>query len=242
MEEQEIREWLDQNNRQLLSDIEAILPVRFTIWREDCYACQVHKDDVGKDSEAEIFYKEPISQPKIAHELLHVKTGLVLGNNGIMFTVPSPSIMLDALLSNAEGIGNVCEHLIFFPDYLAMGYDEVDSFEPAEDLDDRLNELSGLARDGLKENGKYSQTKVSTYLGLIFSFLFYPNEKRFSKEIKQLKRIDFPLFSRINKLRIACKDLDIDPNNRAFIQRAYYDFAVEMNDWFMKAFPNVNLA
>ena len=74
------------------------------------------------------------------------------------------------------------------------------------------------------------------YLGLVFSFFFYPNDRRFKKEVDQLKKIDFTLFSRIKKLKDACTDLEIVPENKDYIQEAYYDFAVDMNAWFEKAF------
>lgn len=235
----DIREWLDSNNRCLLEEIEKVIPVKFTLWGEESYACQVHQNCTGEDIEAEVFYKEPLSQPKFAHELLHVKTTIVLGNNRIMFSIDNQTIPFKTIMnSNAQDISNVCEHIIFYPDYLDFGYDE-DSFEQPTDLDDRRDELSSLAREGLKTNGHYSPKKVSVYLSLIFTFLFYPIEDRFRNEVKVLRKIDFPLFSRINKLKIACTDLDIVSENREYIQDAYYEFAKDINEWFSKAFQGL---
>ena len=207
------------------------------MWDEDYFACQVHKDKQGNQREAEVFCKEPLSQPKIAHELFHAKTSLILGDNGIMYAIPNQTKMFQYMMdkNNASNIVNACEHVIFFPDYLDMGFDEMDSFEQPHDLDARHRELKGLS-GGLKENGHYSPAKVFQYLGLVFSFYFYPNDRRFRTEVRQLKKIDYPLFMRIKKLRDACTDLAIVPENKDIIQDAYYDFAVDMNAWFDKAF------
>ena len=74
MDEKQLRANLDSQIKTLLAEIEQIVPVKFTLWDEDYCACQLHKDANGNQIEAEIFYKEPVSQAKFAHELLHAKT------------------------------------------------------------------------------------------------------------------------------------------------------------------------
>lgn len=236
MDEEQLRKDLDSHNKTLLSEIELTVPVKFTNWDKDYYASQLHKNSCGGYCEAEVFYKEPLEQPKIAHELLHSKTGLILGDNAIMFAVEKQTIPFQYMMKGAEHIGNVCEHVIFYPVYLEMGYKEEDFCEQAKDIDSRLEELSFLLKNGLKDKGHYSSQKVSQYLGLAFSFLFYPQDERFRKEVKQLQKIDVTLFSMIKKLKDACCNLDIIPENRDYIQEAYLDFAYNMNDWFAKAF------
>lgn len=236
MEEEHLRKDLDSQNKTLLSEIERRVPVRFTRWDNDYYASQLHKNSGGEYCEAEVFYKEPLEQAKIAHELLHSKTGLILGDNAIMFAVENQTIPFQYMMKGAENIGNVCEHVIFYPVYIEMGYNEEDFCEQAKDLDRRMEELAFLLKNGLKDKGHYSSQKVSQYLGLAFSFLFYPHEERFKKEVKQLRKIDVTLFSRIMRLKEACCNLDIIPENRDYIQEAYLDFANNMNDWFAKAF------
>ncbi len=237
MEEQDIRAWLDKSNQQMLTEIEVFVPVNFVLWEKKNYACHIHKDN-GKPCSAEILCKEPLSQAKIAHELLHAKTSLILGDNGIMFCVEEQTVPFQYMLkgNGASDIGNVCEHVIFFPDYLDMGYDEGEAFEEPERLSEQLEKLSFLANNGLKENGRYSSQRVCDYLSLVFSLLFYPNENRFKREIKQLRKIDIPLFSRIMKMKDACMDMAIVPENKEVLQEAYYVFANDMNQWFAKAF------
>lgn len=238
MIEEQIRTWLDDNNKALISEIEKSIPVRFTQWEEDHYSCQLHKNEIGDHIEAEIFYKEPLAQAKIAHELLHAKVGYTFGDNYIMYTVSDKHVFFSYMLKNefASGILNACEHIIFFKDYLEMGYNEEDCFEPTANLDDSIRELDKLVKKGLKEKGHYSSEKVAQYLGLAFSFIFYPNFERFKKQVEMLKKIDFPLFSRFRNLRDACCNLDIIPENKEFIQNAYYKFAFDMNKWFTNAF------
>ena len=237
MDERAIRDSLDKQTKALLEEVENHIPVKFTKWDQDHFACQVHKDGTGRQCEAEVFYKEPIEQAKIAHELLHAKTSLILGDNAIMFSVPKPTIPFICLMEtdNASNIVNACEHIIFFPEYLDMGYKEEDSFEKPQDIDKRKKELACLVEQTLKDKGQYSIQKVFQYLGLAFSFMFYPNNMKFKNEIKMLRRIDAILYAIINVLKEACS-VDIIPENKEYIQKAYYGFANSMNDWFAKAF------
>lgn len=238
MTDQEIRNWLDPEIKKLLAEVEAIVPVKFTLWDEDYFACQVHKDTNGVQCEAEVFFKEPPSQPKIAHELLHAKTSLILGDNGIMFSVQNQCALFPHFLShhNASNIVNACEHNIFFPDYLDMGYAEDDSFEQPQDLEKRMKDISALETHGLKEDGHYSSEKVFMYLGLVFSFLFYPGEKRFKKVVKRLRKIEVSLFTIMMNLKKDCSDLVIVPENKDFLQQSYFEFGEKMNAWMTKAF------
>lgn len=238
MDEQQIRAWLDENNQKLIKEIECSIPVKFTRWEKDYFACQVHKDDNGENFEVEVFYKEPLEQAKIAHELLHAKTCLTFGDNVIMFTIENQTVPFRYMMKgeNASNILNTCEHNMFFPDYLDMGYKEEDSFEESNDLEKRYQELDKLSRSGLKKDGHYDSQRVFEYLGLAFSFLFYPNDKRFAKQVKQLRKIDITLFSRLNKLKRDCSNITITPDNKEFVQEAYLNFANEINKWFSKAF------
>lgn len=237
MTEQEIRNCLSNNNKKLLAEIEKKMPVKFSFWDKDCYACQVHKNENDEQCEVEIFYKEPLIQAKIAHELLHAKTSIILGDNAIMFAVENQSSIFEFLIQKgASDIGNACEHVIFFPDLLDMGYHLVDSFEQPKDLSNSLVSIDNLRNHGLKENGHYSTEKVFEYLGLLFTFLFYPDEKRFKKQVKVLSKIDIPLFTIVNKLKKSCTDCDIVPNNKDFMQESYFNFANDLNKWLEKAF------
>lgn len=238
MGEKSIRDWLDCNNKKLIEEIEASIPVKFSHWDRDYFACQVHKDENGKHCEVEVFFKEPLEQAKIAHELFHAKICLTFGDNGIMYTIKDQTVPFQCMMreDNASNILNCCEHNMFFPDYLEMGYKEEDSFEESKNLGKMFKELEELVKKGLKENGHYDINRVFKYLGLAFSFLFYPNDKRFAKQVKQLRTIDVTLFTRLKRLKDNCSDITITPDNKEFVQESYFSFANEINKWFAKAF------
>lgn len=240
LDEQQVRSWLDKNNQTLISEIEMSVPVKFTHWDKDYFACQVHKNEEGEPCEVEVYYKEPLSQEKIAHEFLHAKTSLILGDNAVMFAVENQCVPFKFMMQieNASNIVNACEHNMFFPDYLEMGYKEEDSFEQPKELDKKYEEIEFLVTNGLKENGHYSIKRVFDYFGLVFTFLFYPNDDRFRRQVKQLRKVDVPLFLKLKKLKDDCSDILIEPGNKDFVQNAYFEFATDMNKWFAKAFED----
>ena len=232
MNEEELRAWLDPHNRQLLTEIEQTVPVRFTLLDGNSYGCQVHKDEQGVMREVEVFYKEPLSQAKIAHEMLHAKVDIVLGNGITLFDVPNMTIALEGLLANASQIVNACEHVIFFRDYLGMGYREEDSFEEYNLSEETRNNMDFLCNHGLKQGCYYDVNRVFQYLSLAFTLRFYPNEDRFSGEIDRLRRLDRVLFSKVECLWDVCMELEIVPDDSALLQNAYRNFSITMNSWF----------
>ena len=236
MDEEQIRAWLDENNTVLLSQIEAILSVKFTLTDKDSYGCQVHKNDNGEKSEVEIYYKEPLTQAKIAHELLHAKVDMVLCDGISLFDVPNLCKATEALLENADQIVNACEHYIFFPDYLDMGYREEDSFEEYELSDNSKEQIDYLCQYGLKKGLKYDINRVFQYLGLAFTLCFYPNEERFAEEKERLRLVDKVLYSKVDKLRDDC-DIDLDQVNRDHLENAYRNFTKSINSWFLANKP-----
>ena len=235
MDENELRAWLNPENQQLLSEIESKIPVKFTLWDKDFFGCQVHKNEQGEHCEVEIYVKEPLSQAKIAHELLHAKVDLILGDGYELFNVENKTKDLETLL-DGDGAGNIvnaCEHLIFYPDFIDMGFLENDMFENDCLSDEAKHNLGYLYKHGLKQGYIYNMDRVFQYLGLAFSFCFYPNEKKIEEEFKILKDIDSVLFSKVNTLKENCVDLEITPENKAFLADAYNQFSKGMNSWFI---------
>lgn len=233
MDESQLRTWLDTNNQKLLVEIEIEykIPVKFTLWEKDSYGCQVHKNEQGAKCEVEVYYKEPPTQAKIAHELLHAKVDLVLGDGITLFDVPNMTKTHQGLLQNADQIVNACEHYIFFPEYLDMGYLEKDSFEEYETSDKFRERLESLCQHGLKQGLKYNIDRVFQCLSLAFTLCFYPNEERFATEKNRLKKVDRVLYNKVDELREAC-EIDIDSEFSADLQNAYRKFSRDMNSWF----------
>lgn len=234
MDENEIRAWLNPKNQQLLSEIESKIPVKFTLWEKDYFGCQVHKNEQGEHCEVEIYVKKNLSQAKIAHELLHAKVDLVLGDGYELFNVENKTKALEDLLSG-DGAGNIvnaCEHLIFYHDFIDMGFSENDMFENDCLSDEARKMLDNLHEHGLKLGLNYDINRVFQYLSLAFSLCFYPNEKKFEEEIKILKDINSVLFSKVNTLKKTCVDLEITPENKVVLADAYNQFSKGMNSWF----------
>ena len=236
MNEQELRNWLNPANQQLLTELEGIIPVHFTLWERNCHGCQVHKaeNDVQHPVEVEVFYRNETSQAKIAHEMLHARTCLILGDGISLYDVDNKTPVYERLLNNGnvDNIVNACEHVIFFPDYLEMGFREEDSFEEYELSEETSNLLTFLFEHGLKLGGRYDLDRVYQYLGLGFSLYFYPNEERFQAEVSMLGQLDRGLFSKLRILREACTDMEVVPENREYLSDAYRRFGTEINHWF----------
>lgn len=238
MNEQELRNWLNPANQQLLTELEGIIPVRFTQWERNYHGCQVHKaeNDVQHPVEVEVFYRNETSQAKIAHELLHAKVDVILCDGITLYDVPNICKATEGLLTNADQIVNGCEHYIFFPEYLDMGYAEDESFEEYQLSAESQQLLDSLCQHGLKSGLHYDVNKVFQFLSLSFTFCLYPNDERFVSEKERLKNLDKVLFSKVDKLRDDC-DLEIIPENRQFLQDAYREFTRRMNSWFLANKP-----
>lgn len=236
MNEQELCAWLNPANQRLLAEIKDIVPVRFTLWDREYHGCQIHKaeKDVLCPVEVEVYYRKETSQAKIAHEMLHAKTGLILGDGISLFDVPNKTPTYEGLLeiNNSSKIVNACEHVIFFPDYLDMGFTEEDCFEEYELSKESHNLLAFLCEHGLKLGGKYDVDRVFQYLSLGFSLYFYPNSERFQDEVKMLRQLDRGLFSKLENLRKACTNLEVVSENKEYLSDAYRQFGTEMNHWF----------
>lgn len=236
MNEQELRAWLNQENQQLLEEIENIIPVRFTLWDKNYHACQVHKaeNDSLRPVEVEVYYRNETSQAKIAHEMLHAKTSIILGDGISLYDVPNKTLAYEGLLqnNNSDKIVTACEHVIFFPDYLDMGFREEDCFEEYELSQESRDLLTFLCGHGLRLGGRYDVNRVYQYLSLGFSLYFYPNSERFQDEVRMLSQLDRGLFSKLENLREACTDLEVVSENKEYLSDAYRQFGTEINHWF----------
>ena len=106
MNEQELRNWLNPANQQLLTELEGIIPVHFTLWERNCHGCQVHKaeNDVQHPVEVEVFYRNETSQAKIAHEMLHARTCLILGDGISLYDVDNKTPVYERLLNNGNAM------------------------------------------------------------------------------------------------------------------------------------------
>lgn len=231
-----VEDILDEPCKQLLREIQSTVPVKFTQWNNNHYASQLHKNNDDNPREAEAFFRLPLEMPKIVHELLHMKVDLIMGDNSCMLSIPDQYLWYTQIVNRngAAQILNACQHVIFFPDYLKMGYADEDSFQDKELSDGKKADFQELSKMGVKINGLYNINKVVRYIALEFSMDFYPNEKRYRKELKALKQKEYPLYCIIHDLRKKCTNLPLEVEYKECLQEAYFEFAIRFNDWLKK--------
>ena len=96
-----------------------------------------------------------------------------------------------------------------------------------EEFKDSLSEL----KTKLKYLGVYDSIRVQNYLKLLLMFMFFPDEKRFAKEVKALKSIDFILYSRVRELYYAFKNVELSKDSYDYIQEQYKFFVEGVQKW-----------
>lgn len=233
-----IEERFDDTIKILCKEIRKIVPLIFEQQDQKSYNAEIIKKSNGEEYpiSAVVWYYEPLSLPKIAHELYHVKTGLILGDISIMVPGPSNDYYTKKLLNHrfCQEMLNQTEHCIFYPYYKAHGY-------PAEEFYEVINPepyfdiLAEIEKKGIKRpDGKFVFQNVMDYLKLIVLFLFFPIDSRFSNQIRRLKHIDTDLFSIFKIFKNTITGLAIIPNNREILQTAYASLLTSIDDWSLK--------
>ena len=84
---QDIFEELDDNNREMVNRLMEAFPVEFRVWQNKYYSAILKTIGVPSPKIV-ILYYPPISQEKIAHELLHMFCQLSLGTNECILSTP----------------------------------------------------------------------------------------------------------------------------------------------------------
>lgn len=231
----EVLNYLNDTNKKIVSFIEQYVPVIFTKKECDNYESQMHKKENGSPKSAEIFYKEPLEQAKFAHELMHMKTDLMIGDDQIVYEISLSDRRLSKIIDEqfCADLLNVTQHVVFAPEMKELGYG-MEQFE-YETLNPTIKSIYNDALETkLKFMGVYDSTRVQCYIKLLLMYMFYPDDKRFTKEINALKTIDFVLFSIVKKLHIAFEDLELDERNKDYIQNQYREFAEGIQKWIHK--------
>jgi hypothetical protein len=229
-----MEDFFDDNIKQLCKEIREIVPLRFEKHDEHSYNATINKaNETGQPIGAIVWYYDPLSLSKLAHELYHIKIGLVLGDNEIMLPNSKNSQYTRFLLSYdfCEEFLNHVEHFIFYPIYKAQGYSDDEFFENInpDPFDAKLNEI---AKQGVKKsNGEYVLIRVADYFRLMVLFMFFPIDARFKNRVRQLKHIDIGLFNLFKGFKDIINGMDIEPNNRQKLQNAYASFLSEIEKW-----------
>lgn len=211
-----ILEYLDDKNKKLVSFIELHVPVIFTFKEGDCYSCQMHKKEDRSNKSAEIFYKKPLEQGKFAHELLHMKAELMLGDNYVIYETALLNETLAKIFDYqfCADILNLTQHIAFAPDIIEMGYPNDKHFEYETVNSNIIYIYDDALKTKLKSSNVYDINRVKYYLQLLFIFMFYPDNKRFKRELNNLKKVDVPLYLKVNTLKNAFVNIDLEEDNK----------------------------
>ena len=228
----EVVNFLNDTNKEIVSFIEQYVSIVFTKTDCDNYYSQMHKNEEGLPVRAEIFYKEPMEQAKFAHELLHMKADLMIGDDLIVYEIAMSDKKLSKIIDKrfCEDLLNVTQHIAFAPDIEEMGFG-MEQFE-----NETISSLvESIYRDTLNTKlkflGIYDSIRVQNYLKLLLMFMFFPDEKRFAKEVKALKSIDFILYSRVRELHYAFKNVELSKDSYDYIQEQYKFFVEGVQKW-----------
>lgn len=232
--DKKVREFLSEDNKKLLSEIEDNLniPVEFKESTGDSCCGQIKKDPkTGEPHHAEVYYLTPLVQSKIAHELLHIKVGVILGDLGCILRLPNmtESTSLLFAIENLANLNNIFDHVIFRNQMYAMGYSDQESFEDSLSKNQLKQWLSQVLGRSMKIKGVYCQDFLFAYMSIVFTLRFYPNENKYKKELSELKKKDSHIFQIIESLYMAIADIEIIAENKEKVQEAYYTFAENMN-------------
>lgn len=231
MTDQEIRNSLNDQNRRLLDDIENFISVRFEEWDKDFYA--------GKISKSEgcgvVYCKPDLHQAKIAHELLHIKTGYSLGDDNVMLGMAhksgNPIVRMIITDDLCEGLLNQTEHYLFFDEYLNLGYNAIDFFENLRLQMEAELWKETIIKHGIGNNGTYTTTEVYSYLAVLILFLLYPVKGQYSHQYKKVSKAVLELSTAMDRFVGELLTIRIDSQEKGRMQAAYETLAGDIIRW-----------
>lgn len=241
MTQDEIRNSLDDNNRELLKDIEKTNDVHFVLdTTNQNYGCQLQNDNVSKPF-FYIFIKLPISQPSIYHELCHALIKVVFKNeNGRnMTTIGKQHHFYQAMISNAPtvnagwmGISNSCEHIMMYNKYINAGY------YPEDFTEDNLNSYLFTTLPKLTGIKMISNEKdLREYLQYVISIVLDPRQPPLKDSVEgELKRISKELYDIVTNLRNNMNKISLCNTDAKKVSSAYLSFAKAFNKYLNNNF------
>lgn len=222
----DVRNKLNQENIKLLDGIEKNVSVEFRVWNRQCYSAIVKKDNNDNPQRAVVLYYTPISQEKIAHELLHIKSELILKSTDLYEQ--------NGMFSDhdfCERLIEYIEHTIIFQEYKDLGFD-VNLF--FENMNVRSDLKSCIDNMRMSNGTKYSYTSIKNYLLLCGYLLSFRVDNRCEQYKKQIKTKNLELYMAINNLFNDLDDLEICEDNKKFLLDAYKVFKDKIKSWLNK--------
>jgi hypothetical protein len=228
----EYRNHLCEANRSLLAEIEEKIPVVFEKSNDDCWLATIRKtENCGV-----VYCKEPFADNKIAHELLHIKMGLIMGDNSIMLQKCDNNALLKWLFienNAAPQILNAYEHLVILPMYENMGFDKNDFFED-QDVNSYEEFIDKQGAEGIRHNGKISVKDFITLFACTMSYMFFPIDNRFQPQLSVIKRTERDLYSMFKNFKIKLQKTPLNNQGKKQIQKVYSDFMGLLDRFIMR--------
>jgi hypothetical protein len=220
-------ELLDEQNKQLLSEIRNKMSVKFEIFNKPYFENYSINDNVTVYVNPKIF-----SNSSVAHELLHAWfRGLgLMGSNLIYLSAkekPKFSNVFDKKL--CDHIGNCMEHYKIYPKFLEMGY-VPEEFLSSKGMQCDINNVRKLRT---QSNGIHSAKHLNNYIGYLISIYadHLPND--YSQHLVQMQNIEPELFDIVSEFWQAWRDVDIensDPITRTDFE-AINGFIISIEGW-----------
>lgn len=232
MDDQEIRSKLNEQNQRLLHEIESnMMPVRFEEWDVSHYAGKIAKSQGC----GIVYCMSDLHQAKIAHELLHIKTGYLLGDTGIMLKVVGQCAnpIAHAIIADkfCEDLVNQTEHSLFFEEYLAMGYNALDFFESMCLPREATVWIDLFDKQGLGRNGIITKDEAYSYLGVMILLSLYPIKGQYRQQLKKVSTANAELAGVMKKFVSTISTIVIEAGEKGKLQNAYMELANDIISW-----------
>lgn len=222
-----VEEELNEQNKQLLSEIRTKMSVKFEIFNKPYFVNYSLNNSVTIYVNPKIF-----KNSSVAHELLHAWfRGLGLyGSNMIYLSArekPKLGVVLDKKL--CDHIGNCMDHYKIYPKFLEMGYAPED-FLSSKGMQCDINSIRKLR---IQSNGVYSAKQLNNYIGYLISIYadHLPND--YSQHLIQMQSIEPELYNVVSEFWQAWKNVDIE-NPDQFTRTDFESingFIMNIEDW-----------
>ena len=229
MTSDEIKALLDDENSKLLCKIEKLMPVEFIEHNKPKYESVIRKSD---PVHAEVFYYTPLSQEKIAHELLHMHLASTLGDCSCI-VYPDPTCIHTTCLFGPDfcsDLLNQSEHIITYPLYLKMGYAPLSFVESITDEHDV--EFQQILNMGIQRNSMYASRNVDCFIRLCVYYMFFTIDNRFKEKCKALETLDKSLYRIIETYYVSLKTISIKPKEKQKLQNTYKALRDNLTRWY----------
>lgn len=227
------REQLCANNIALLTEIEKKIPVIFEEWDKKYWSATIRDSGVGV-----VYHPLIFSDAKAAHELLHIKIGLIMGNNKVLFDeaikrVSSiPSFLFLFQHDVCQYFLNSYEHMKIFQEYLDMGFESSDFFEN-DGHDEGINTpfFDVINKGGLSLKGEYKIALLGQYICTTIAHMSYPFDNSKKKGLKILERTEKPLFKIIKNYWDKILSLPLTDEGKTKMDEEHKNFIKSMEKW-----------